>query len=437
MGEDFSSARRLGPDLEFERGLADDLIPGIAGDAGEAVVDVEVRAVGKNVNGEAVRAETKSGREEMLGVGEGAFGLEKIFGNAALFAIGEDEADGGAEEGSRDGDPGNGKLIAGQITAHEEDEKGNDDGEAVGDSEIAEGGDRFGDGIAGGVGPGGGQENHSEAGKEKKKVSPACGAESGFESEQIVRIRNHGQEKHTGEAERKGTQAGGDGVAGAEEETEGKQSVTDDVEDQDLAGDVRGVGQPAGRGVEEIEIGGEGDDGDLGKIKNAEPIPTTRFFIANGKKHHEYGSGPDKKENVGGHREIRRTGNVALVVGGDGLGEGFDGEGDREERPELASVTLRATGRVERGESGEKDDAEIEGVGEEVARFRVADGDEVKKEERRYEEGEGDEELGKLALGLQADLRGRAWRCGPGNGLAARGSVHQRGVKKRDMFTKL
>jgi hypothetical protein len=88
-----------------------------------------------------------------------------------------------------------------------------------------------------------------------------------------------------------------------------------------------------------------------------------------------------------------------LIVGGGGLGEGFEGEGDGEESPELASVTERATGRVEGGESGKENDEEIERVGEDVARFRVADGDEVKNEERRYEEGEGDEELGELALG--------------------------------------
>jgi len=34
-----------------------------------------------------------------------------------------------------------------------------------------------------------------------------------------------------------------------------------------------------------------------------------------------------------------------------------------------------------------------------VTRCGVANGDEVKDEERRYEEGEGDEELGELALG--------------------------------------
>jgi len=85
----------------------------------------------------------------------------------------------------------------------------------------------------------------------------------------------------------------------------------------------------------------------LGKIKSAEPVPTARFFVGGGKKHHEYGSGPYKKENVGRPGEIRRTGNIALVIGGDGLGQGFEGKGDGEEGPELAGVTVRAAGGVE------------------------------------------------------------------------------------------
>jgi hypothetical protein len=54
---------------------------------------------------------------------------------------------------------------------------------------------------------------------------------------------------------------------------------------------------------------------------------------------------------------------------------------------------------VERAESGEEDDGEIEGVGEEEALCGVVNDDQVKEEERRYEEGEGDEELGELAEG--------------------------------------
>jgi hypothetical protein len=125
-----------------------------------------------------------------------------------------------------------------------------------------------------------------------------------------------------------------------------------------------------------------------------------------------------------------------LVKGGEGLSEGFEGESNAEERPELASVGLGDAGGVEGAEGGEEDDEEIEGVGEEEAVCGVVNGDEVKEEERRYEEGEGDEELGELAKGKQANLKGRAWRSVPSSGAAIRASVHQRSVKGRGMFTK-
>ena len=51
------------------------------------------------------------------------------------------------------------------------------------------------------------------------------------------------------------------------------------------------------------------------------------------------------------------------------------------------------------GESGEKDDREIEKIGEEQTSSGSADGEKGKKLERRYEEGDGDEEPGELALG--------------------------------------
>jgi hypothetical protein len=73
-----------------------------------------------------------------------------------------------------------------------------------------------------------------------------------------------------------------------------------------------------------------------------------------------------------------------------------------------------------------------------VTRCGVPNGNglEVKDEERRYEEGEGDEELVELAQGKQANLIGRAWRSVPCSGVAVRASVHQRRVKERGMFTK-
>jgi hypothetical protein len=72
-----------------------------------------------------------------------------------------------------------------------------------------------------------------------------------------------------------------------------------------------------------------------------------------------------------------------------------------------------------------------------VTRCGVANGYQVKEEERRYEEGDGDEELGELAEGKQADLKVHAWRNVPSNGIAIGASVHQRSAKRRGMFTKL
>ena len=115
---------------------------------------------------------------------------------------------------------------------------------------------------------------------------------------------------------------------------------------------------------------------------------------------------------------MRVAGDVALIIGGDGLGEGFEGEGDGEESPELASIPLRTESGAEGGDGGQENDGEIEGVDEEETLGGVVNGDEVKDEERRYEEGEGDEEPGELALGEQANLKGGAWWSVPRNGIA-------------------
>ena len=53
-----------------------------------------------------------------------------------------------------------------------------------------------------------------------------------------------------------------------------------------------------------------------------------------------------------------------------------------------------------------------------MALGEVVNGDQVKQEDRRYEKGEGDEELGELAQGKQADLKVHAWRSVPSNGIA-------------------
>src|SRR5712664_2704282 len=253
----------------------------------------------------------------MLGMGEGPLGFEKFLGDAALFAVGEDETNGGAEEGGGDGNPGKRNLINRNGAPHEEDEKGDHNGKTIGDGEIAERGDWFGYGILAATRRGG-KENNGEPGKEKEKITPTGGAERGLECEEKIGIGQDGEQKHEEESEGKRAKAGRGGVARAEKEARGEKRVTHDIEGQDMARQVRGAGEPPRWGIKEVEIGGDGNDGDLCEVEDAEPIPAAGFFVGGGKEHHEDRSGPNEEEDVRGHGHVRGAGDVALVVGGDG-----------------------------------------------------------------------------------------------------------------------
>ena len=85
-------------------------------------------------------------------------------------------------------------------------------------------------------------------------------------------------------------------------------------------------GLPAGGGVEEIEIGGDGNDRDLDEVEDAEPINAGGVLVGTRKEHHEDGSGPDEEQDVGGPGNLRGAGDETLVVGADGLSEGFESE---------------------------------------------------------------------------------------------------------------
>src|SRR6266851_7417416 len=156
----------------------------------------------------------------MLGMGEGPLGFEKFLGDAALFAVGEDETNGRAEKGGTYGNPGKRNLINRKGAPHEEDEKGDHNGKDVADGEIAERGDWLGDGILAATRRGG-QENDGEPGKEKEKITPTGGAERGLQGEEKINIGQDGKQKHEEESEGKRAKAGGGGVARAEKEARG------------------------------------------------------------------------------------------------------------------------------------------------------------------------------------------------------------------------
>ena len=122
-GENLIAAFEIDPEIHLAGRLAESFLAGIAGEPGIALVDVEIRAVGKRIDAEGVRRIAKRGGKNFFGRAEGAFCGEEIVGDAALATVGEDQANGGAQDGSSDREPGEGGLFAGDGPAHEDDEE--------------------------------------------------------------------------------------------------------------------------------------------------------------------------------------------------------------------------------------------------------------------------------------------------------------------------
>jgi len=104
-----------------------------------------------------------------------------------------------------------------------------------------------------------------------------------------------------------------------------------------------------------------------------------------------------------------------LVIGGDKLADGFDGESDGEQIPNLARVTSGAETYVKRGRGGDRENRGVESIGEQQAGEGGANEFEiVSKGESRKESGEQSEPR-KLARGEQEALTGYARRNVPGS----------------------
>jgi hypothetical protein len=110
---------------------------------------------------------------------------------------------------------------------------------------------------------------------------------------------------------------------------------------------------------------------------------------------------------------LRRAGDEALVIGTDGLAEGFESEGGGEEKPQLAGIAIGAAGGVVGADGGENYHGEIEGVGDEEIGSEGADEFEVQNEEQREEETDCDRDAREPAGGEHEDL-GRSVQQGKG-----------------------
>lgn len=103
--ENLGAIRGIDPKTHLAGSLAEGVVACVAREAGEAVVDLEVRAVGEEINAEGIGAGAEGGGKHLLGTAKSLFGAEQVAGDAVLLAIGEDETGGRTKNGSDDGKP--------------------------------------------------------------------------------------------------------------------------------------------------------------------------------------------------------------------------------------------------------------------------------------------------------------------------------------------
>ena len=153
---------------------------------------------------------------------------------------------------------------------------------------------------------------------------------------------------------------------------------------------------PTGGGEEKVEIGGDGDDGDLNEIENARPVVGGRGVVRVGQEKQEDGRGPNKEKNVGGPRRLGGVGKKALVIGGDGLSAGLQGEGDGEEGPYLSKVSGGTKGATDADTGSQSDHGEIQGIREKKIQRRGRNESKVEKERENDEDDKYEKDAGKL-----------------------------------------
>lgn len=147
------------------------------------------------------------------------------------------------------------------------------------------------------------------------------------------------------------------------------------------------IGAPTSRAVKEIEVDGNGHDGDLKKVEKAECVDGGGFVGGTRKEDHENRSRPDEEEDVRWFRSEQRPRHKGLIVGAETLGEGFKRESGKDEKPDLADKAGGKEGRPERAESGDGHDGEKQNVGSEKTCSGGAEKLEVKNQEEGNEKG--------------------------------------------------
>ena len=382
LREDDGALGRIDPEVEFARALADSVFARVAGKRGEAIVDFEIRAIGKGIDAEGIRAGTERGGEGLLGAMKSLFGFEEMVGDLLLLLIGEDETNRRGKDGSSDGEPGEKEVLARDGVAHKDDEEGEGGGQELG----CDGGHSR---CVAGRNPGGGRllpvdgkNNHAGVRKHPNEVSPTGTGDRVGEGEVIGDVRQCGKGKSQCQDATEGAEPGGCADASPKHKAGGEEQVANGVKDEDLAQDGVLPG-PTSRREKEVKIGGDGYDNDLDEVEDARPVVAGGSLAGIGKEEQEDGSGPYEEKNVRGPRGLGSVRDEALVIGGNGLSAGLQSKGDGDEGPDLTRVGRRAKRPAKADQGGEGDHGQVEGIREEETHGRARSDKEVETEGKK------------------------------------------------------
>jgi len=346
----------------------------------------------------------------VLGAPERVFGVEEILGNTVLLLIGQDEAATGADDGGGHGQPGEQEMFEGDGIAHKNNQQRHNDRQELGAGQRGTRGFGKAQRIGGRSFPCSSEEDDGGGGKRPNKVAQSGSGERSCDEDKVGEIGKGCGGKDQRQNNTKRAKPRRKLIAGAKGKAQGKEKIANNVENEDLAKDGGLFEQPARGREEEVQIHGNGHDGDLKEVQYAEPVDAGGRLVGGRKKHQKDGSWPNKEEDVGRPRGLSSTRNKTLVIGSDGLSGRLESKGKGKKDPKLPRVTESVPGTVVAGNGSQRGCQEIETIASEDGGPGGTEKGDLGEEQSSDDDGGDKEEAREPARRKQKDLTGKANR---------------------------
>ena len=157
------------------------------------------------------------------------------------------------------------------------------------------------------------EENDRSVREHPHDVAPTGSADRSADGKKVGDVSESGVRKSQRQHQTQRAEPQGQSDARAQNKPNGKEEIAGCMKNEDLA-EYGVLLKPTGRREKEVQVGGDGNDGDLKEIQYAGPINAGRCVVGGGQKQQKDRGRPDEKEDVGGPGQLSGTGDKALVV---------------------------------------------------------------------------------------------------------------------------